>query len=271
MGPTIYKTPASNKAPARRAHKTRPDNVSSSPSFSPPKNVVQPVQKTIQRETTVGSTPANDWISAIGLDKSDLRRASISSFPPPHRYPKPSQPKNPTPTRIMTSINGVPMYSHGTSATPLAPHKILLPKLDPTLRSAAPVFSPSSSRSVAPPAQQQQPQQQHTPADDTFRTPPPFDPKKCHWRALRDVAFVLDGRVVLSSEDLCALLRFRYARTDPLMAGVELGHVGAMYGFCKGWPRELYEEKAENLIRVQMGMDLKLMREGGLGVVSEDF
>ena len=55
------------------------------------------------------------------------------------------------------------------------------------------------------------------------------------------------------------------------MAGVELGHVGAMYDFCKGWPRELYEEKAENLIRVQMGMDLKLMREGGLGVVSEDF
>ena len=75
----------------------------------------------------------------------------------------------------------------------------------------------------------------------------------------------------LSEEDLCALLRFRYAKDDPLMARVETGHVGAMYGFCQGLPTKMYEETAKGLIRYQMARDLKLMREGGVGAVSEDF
>lgn len=75
----------------------------------------------------------------------------------------------------------------------------------------------------------------------------------------------------MSSEDLCALLRFRYAETDPLMARVELADLQAMYVFCKGWPKEMYEKHAGGRIRLEMGQDLKLMREGGVGGVNEDF
>lgn len=82
---------------------------------------------------------------------------------------------------------------------------------------------------------------------------------------------MLDGALELSSEDLCALLRFRYARTDPQMAWVELAHVGPMYDFCKRWPKEMYELTAWNFIKQEMGLDLELMRDGGVSVVSEDF
>ncbi len=75
----------------------------------------------------------------------------------------------------------------------------------------------------------------------------------------------------VSDEELCALLRFRYAKDDPLMARVETRHVGAMYDFCQGLQEEMYEETAGGLIRLQMKKDLKLMREGGVGVVSGDF
>lgn len=75
----------------------------------------------------------------------------------------------------------------------------------------------------------------------------------------------------LSLEDLCALLCFRYAKDDPQMEGVEVDHVAAMYEFCQGWPKEMYEKTAGSLIRLQMGSDLKLMRDGGVAVVSGDF
>lgn len=55
------------------------------------------------------------------------------------------------------------------------------------------------------------------------------------------------------------------------MAWVELGHVGPMYDFCKRWPKEMYELTAWNFIKQEMGLDLELMRDGGVSVVSEDF
>ena len=59
----------------------------------------------------------------------------------------------------------------------------------------------------------------------------------------------------LSEEDLCALLRFRYAKVDPLMARVETCHVGAMYAFCKGLRDGMYEETARGLIKWQMARE----------------
>lgn len=73
----------------------------------------------------------------------------------------------------------------------------------------------------------------------------------------------------VTREELCELLRFRYAKTDPLMARVEPCHVHSMYDFCKG--KEMYESVSESMIKRQMGRDLKLMREGGQGLVNADF
>lgn len=75
----------------------------------------------------------------------------------------------------------------------------------------------------------------------------------------------------LSPEDLCALLRFRYAKTDPLMARVDFEDVKVMYAFCEGRPKEMYEKHACGWIRLEMGQDLRSMREGGVGGVNEDF
>lgn len=75
----------------------------------------------------------------------------------------------------------------------------------------------------------------------------------------------------LPSEELCALLRFRYAMTDPQMAGVEPDRVGVMYEFCQEGGKEMYESSAGRWIREEIGADLKSMREGGVGGVNEDF
>lgn len=77
--------------------------------------------------------------------------------------------------------------------------------------------------------------------------------------------------MALSSDDLCALLRFRYAQTDLLMAHVEPSHVRDMYNFCKRLEGQMYEARARKLIRAQMEGDLERMRGGGVGGVSGDF
>lgn len=82
---------------------------------------------------------------------------------------------------------------------------------------------------------------------------------------------MLDGCIAVSIEDLCALLRFRYAKTDPKMARAEQAHVVAMYGFCKVWGKEMYEKNAWGLIQSQMRDDLRILKEGGEGGVNWDF
>ncbi|KAL9071777.1 MAG: hypothetical protein Q9161_004041 [Pseudevernia consocians] len=286
------RTPASDRVSTHRAPKKHPRNISSSPSSTPPSNVTQPTQQTSQGQNITRSTPVSEWTSAFGLDQPDIDRAAISSFSSSKRNTKASPETvhtkkihNP-PASIMTQFHGVPVYSH-----PPFPHpttstagsaiglpsilskdhtppfgKIILPKLDPALRHNPSAYLYSHLTKPAAPPSQRPPANNNTPQE-----PPPFEPRKCHWRALRDVAFVLDGGMKLSVEDLCALLRFRYAKDDPLMARVETAHVGAMYAFCKGLRQAMYEETAGGLIKWQMARDLKLMREGGVGVVSEDF
>lgn len=80
---------------------------------------------------------------------------------------------------------------------------------------------------------------------------------------------MIDGCIDVPREELCQLLRFRYASTDPQMARVELGHLQPMYDLCKG--KEMYESVSKGMIKRYMGRDLKLMREGGDGLVNEDF
>lgn len=75
----------------------------------------------------------------------------------------------------------------------------------------------------------------------------------------------------LPSEELCALLRFRYAMTDAQMAAVEPGHVRVMYEFCQEGGKEMYESSAGRWIRLEIGADLKSMKEGGVGGVNDDF
>ncbi len=75
----------------------------------------------------------------------------------------------------------------------------------------------------------------------------------------------MDGGFVMTEDDLCALLRFRYGKADPQMQGVRRGHVEAMYKFCKEEGKEMYERNAGGLIRAEMVGDLKRMGEGGGG------
>ncbi|CAD6590335.1 MAG: hypothetical protein ASARMPRED_004728, partial [Alectoria sarmentosa] len=283
MGRKSSKTPASNQVSTRKAPQTNPLNMSSSSSSSPSQPLAQPVQQTAPSRNIIGSPPARDWTSALGLDQSDIHRASISPFSAPKRVTKLSQQNlqrkhahNSTPTSIMTSFNGVPIYSQGTSAYPAvtsaprapglqnvpnnnsrpANDKIVLPRPDQTVRYNPSAYRPSPfTKSIAPPPPPPSTQQpfENTPPHD----PPPFDPGKCHWRALRDVAFVLDSGMDLASEDLCALLRFRYAMTDPQMAGVEPGRVQVMYEFCREGGKEMYESEAGKWIRVEMEAHLK--------------
>ena len=80
-----------------------------------------PQIESTQSENATGSTPDRDWTSAVGLNQADIERASMSSSPP-KRNTKANQRKsarnagNAEPASIMSSFNGVPIYSHGTSA-----------------------------------------------------------------------------------------------------------------------------------------------------------
>lgn len=73
----------------------------------------------------------------------------------------------------------------------------------------------------------------------------------------------------ISREELCKLLRFRYAKTDPQMARVQLCHLHSMYEVCKG--KEMYESKVEGVIKREMRKDLGDMRGGVEGLVNENF
>ena len=55
------------------------------------------------------------------------------------------------------------------------------------------------------------------------------------------------------------------------MARVDFEDVKVMYAFCEGRPKEMYEKHACGWIRLEMGQDLRSMREGGVGGVNEDF
>ena len=69
-------------------------------------------------------------------------------------------------------------------------------------------------------------------------------------------------------EDLCALLRFRYAGMDARMERVDERQVLAMREFVRERGRQMYEVRFPRFVRKEMEMDLKCMREGGEGGAS---
>lgn len=83
--------------------------------------------------------------------------------------------------------------------------------------------------------------------------------------------FVKEGGIRLSPDQLVALLRSRYGKSDPQMARVEQWHLEAMLRFCMKSKKEMFEKGAQVVIREQMKMDLKLMMEGRECTVNEDF
>lgn len=208
------------------------------------------------------------WTSVNGAEQTDIQRASMPSFAALQRTkhatqstvpakkhrnlaPAPVKPPCAHPPEKVESI----MSKNGNL-------KYRLSKLDPTPKHTSPVFL---STNPAPAITQK-----YTPNVPKHpEPPPPFDPSKCTWRALRDVAFVTDNRIELSTEELCALLRFRYPREDK--QGLERWHILAMKEFCERQGKDWYEVEARELIKKEMQRDLRLLMEGAKRAVSEDF
>ena len=64
-------------------------------------------------------------------------------------------------------------------------------------------------------------------------------------------------------EDLCALLRFRYAGMDARMKEVDESRVSAMREFVRERGKQMYEVKFPRFVRKEMEVDLRSMREAG--------
>ena len=258
-------TSASDQSPPRKARRTSFHKSSSSKSSSTAQSALGPVQQSTQSEKRIESTQASGWTSTIALDQSDIQRASIPSFatversakpgqyslhekklrnllpaPPPPRAPSPGPPKE----DIFIDENGR--------------HKIRIPRRYPLASRNDPVSSLADPTTAPPP---QQPS--NTPTTCSQPLPLQFDPSQCVWLALRDVAFVKDENIKLSMEDLCALLRFRYAGMDARMKGVDEGQVLAMREFVRERGKQMYETKFPQFIKKEMEGDLRSMRDAG--------
>ncbi|KAM0795677.1 hypothetical protein BDR22DRAFT_825814 [Usnea florida] len=280
------KPPTNTKKSTRRILKAHPHiPLSSTKSSSAPQIVLQKSQQTTHIELSPENASVIDWVSLLGLAQSDINRATISNFSSissaqHNAMATPQSLQSKTPTNIMTSIRGTPLYSHGTSAHPsltnpniasTPDHPFLRFKPNPTLR-FIPWPHPSSSSSTNP-RQSPTPPPNTQPSTLPQPQPQPFDPSTTHWAALRDVAFIHDGHFHLAPHALCALLNYRYGSADPQMQVVTKEQVDAMYAFVVDGRKEgreglmgLYEGEARKLIKGEMGRDLRRLREGGGGV-----
>lgn len=79
----------------------------------------------------------------------------------------------------------------------------------------------------------------------------------------------MDNRIELSAQELCALLRFRYARDDKQMERVGRCDIVAMREFCDRRGKIWYEVEARELIRKEMQRDLKDLADVGQRAVRE--
>ena len=253
-------TSASDQSPPRKARRTSFHKSSSSESSSTAQSALGPVRQSTQSEKRIGSPQASGLTSTDALNQSDTQRASKPSSAAHQRSAKPGQnslhekklrkllPALMKPLRVEEELF---IYENGRP-------KIRLPRRDP-LPSRN---DPASSLAVSTPVQPTQQQPSNNPTTGSQPLPLQFDPSQCVWHALRDVAFVKDENIELSMEDLCALLRFRYARMDARMEGVEERHVLAMREFVGERGKEMYEVKCPRFIRKEMEVDLRSMREG---------
>lgn len=267
---SVYRTSSpisSSSTCSSSVGRTASPNYSSSTCSSSAQSGPEPVQQTTQSAKLI---EARGWISVNGGDQTDIQRASMPSFAALQRTkhatqsilpvkkhrnlaPAPAKPSRACPPEKVESI----MSKNGNL-------KYRIPKIDPLPKHTTSVFP--LAKSPPPPAQQ-----------CTLNVPehpeprPPFDPSKCTWRALRDVAFVTDNWIELSTEKLCALLQFRYARDDQQMVGVGRRDILAMKEFCESRGKDWYETEARELIKKMIQRDLNLLAEGREQAVSEDF
>ena len=257
-------TSASDQSPPRKARRTSFHKSSSSKSSSTAQSALGPVQQSTQSEKRTESTQASGWTSTIALNQSDIQRASISSFATVERSAKPGQ----------YSLHEKKLRNLMPALPPRAPspgppeedifidengrRKIRIPRCYPLASRNDPVSSLADPTTAPPP---QQPS--NIPTTCSQPLPLQFDPSQCVWLALRDVAFVNDENIKLSMEDLCALLRFRYAGMDARMKEVNEGQVLAMREFIRERGKQMYEPKFPRFIREEMERDLRSMRDAG--------
>ena len=257
-------TSASDQSPPRKARRTSFHRSSSSKSSSTAQSALGPVRQSTQSEKRIGSPQASGLTSTDALNQSDTQRASMPSVAAHQRSAKPGQnslhekklrkllPALMKPLRAPPPNEELFTYENGRP-------KIRLPRRDPLPSRNDPASSLADPTTTVQPTQQQP---SNNPTTGSQPLPLQFDPSQCVWHALRDVAFVKDENIKLSMEDLCALLRFRYARMDARMKGVEESHVLAMREFVGEKGKQMYEVKCPRFIRKEMEVDLRSMREG---------
>ena len=204
----------------------------------------------------------------MALNESDSQRVSIPSFAVVEHCAKPG--KYSLQEKKFRALAPAPT----TPPHPLIPtspkensfidengrHKIRLPRRSPLPSRNDPGCRPTNT--TAPPTQEHLSNAATNPSQSLSLQ---FDPSQCVWHALRDVAFVKDENIELSMEDLCALLRFRYAGVDARMKGVDESHVLAMRDFVKERGKQMYDVKYPRFVRTDMEVDLRSMREGREG------
>lgn len=268
MGLKHSDTSARDHSPRGKAHRTSLHKSSSLQSSSPAQSALGTVQQGTQSEKRIGSPQVTGWTA---INQSDIQCGSVASFATLQRSARPNQytfqekklrtlapaptivsrpPRAPAP-RPLLPREDIFIDENGRHKVRIQRHSPLKDSYDPAVAVADPI--------TAPP-----PEQQPSNIPTTCSEPLPlnFDPSQCVWHALRDVAFVKDGHIQLSMEDLCALLRFRYAGMDARMNGVDESHVLAMREFVGERGKEMYDVRRW-FMRKDMEADLKSIREGG--------
>ena len=254
MGRKNPNSQASDQTSPRKARRIYSRKSSSSTCSSSTQSTLGPAHYSTQSEKSIQSTQSSDRNSSFGLNTSDVQRASMPSFAALKdnanlgKQGLEKKYRNLAPAPVTLRCVRTPESPNADVAMVVDKNgrrKILLPRPD------------SLAQSTTPPIQTPY----DIPTDQASRSS--FDPSQCAWHAIRDVAFVKDEKIKVSMEDLCALLRIRYAEIDPQMENVEECHVDAMDEFCKRQGKQMYEEKYPEFVKKEMEVDLRNMREVG--------